>query len=92
MRESFAAAFATRTRAEWEKVFGGTDACAAPVLTWQEAQSHAHLAARATLADVGGSVLPGPAPRFSRTPGRAAGTAPPAGSSTIAEVIEAWQH
>jgi crotonobetainyl-CoA:carnitine CoA-transferase CaiB-like acyl-CoA transferase len=76
MRESFAAAFATRTRAEWEAVFAGTDACAAPVLTWQEAQSHAHLAARSTLADVDGSVLPGPALRFSRTPGRAAGTAP----------------
>ena len=92
MRESFASVFATRTRAEWEAVFDGTDACAAPVLTWQEAQSHPHLAARSTLADVGGSVLPGPAPRFSRTPGRAAETAPPAGSSTIAEVIEAWQH
>jgi alpha-methylacyl-CoA racemase len=92
MRESFAAAFATRSRAEWEAVFDGTDACAAPVLTWQEAQSHPHLAARATLAAAGGSVQPGPAPRFSRTPGRAAGTAPAVGSSTIAEVIEAWQH
>jgi alpha-methylacyl-CoA racemase len=92
MRESFAAAFATRTRAEWEAVFDGKDACAAPVLSWQEAQSHPHLAARATLAAVDGSVLPAPAPRFSRTPGRAAGTASAAGSSTIAEVIEAWQH
>jgi alpha-methylacyl-CoA racemase len=92
MRESFAAAFATRTRAEWETVFAGTDSCAAPVLTWEEAQSHPHMAARATLADVGGSVLPEPAPRFSRTPGRATGTAPAVGSSTVAEVIEAWQH
>ena len=92
MRESFAAAFATRTRAEWEAVFDGTDACAAPVLTWQEAPSHAHLAARSTLASVDGSVLPGTAPRFSRTPGRAAGTAPAVGSSTAAEVIEAWQR
>jgi alpha-methylacyl-CoA racemase len=70
MRESFAAAFATRSRAEWEAVFDGTNACAT----------------------AGGSVQPGPAPRFSRTPGRAAGTAPALGSSTIAEVIEAWQH
>ncbi|HEY3878986.1 MAG TPA: CaiB/BaiF CoA-transferase family protein [Trebonia sp.] len=92
MRASFAAAFASRTRAEWEAVFAGTDACAAPVLTWQEAQSHPHLAARATLAADGGSVLPGPAPRFSRTPGRAAAPAPALGSSTIAEVIEAWQR
>jgi alpha-methylacyl-CoA racemase len=90
MRESFAAAFATRTRAEWEAVFDGTDACAAPVLSWEEAQSHPHLAARSTLAADDGSVLPGPAPRFSRTPGRATG--PAAGSSTIAEVIEAWKR
>ena len=64
MRESFAAAFATRSRAEWEAVFDGTDACAAPVLTWQEAPSQAHLAARSTLVSVDGSVLPGTAPRF----------------------------
>jgi crotonobetainyl-CoA:carnitine CoA-transferase CaiB-like acyl-CoA transferase len=63
----------------------------APVLTWQEAPSHPHLAARSTLASVDRSVLPGPAPRFSRTPGRAAGTALAVGSSTAAEVIEAWQ-
>ncbi|MCW2932064.1 MAG: putative fatty acid-CoA racemase [Actinomycetia bacterium] len=92
MRESFAAVFATRTRAEWETVFGGTDACAAPVLTWQEAASQAHLATRSTLASINGCVLPGPAPRFSRTPGRTAGTAPAVGSSTAAEVMEAWQR
>ena len=58
MRESFAATFASRTRAEWEAVFDGTDACAAPVLTWQEAPFYTHLAARLTLAAVDGSVLP----------------------------------
>ena len=32
LRQRFAAAFAARTRADWEKVFAGTDACVSPVL------------------------------------------------------------
>ena len=61
------AIFATRTRAEWEKVFDGSDACVTPVLTFTEAATHPHIAARRTLVDVGGLVQPAPAPRFSRS-------------------------
>lgn len=76
MREAFAARFATRTRAAWDEVFTGTDACATPVLGWAEAERDAHLRARGTHARTDGHTVPAPAPRFSRTPGRLAEPAP----------------
>lgn len=38
MRLIFTARFKTKTRAEWEKTFDGTDACCVPVLTYQDLQ------------------------------------------------------
>ena len=69
MKERFAALFATRTRAEWEEVFAGSDACVAPVLSLAEAPEHPHNQFRGTFTEVGGVLQPAPAPRFSRTPG-----------------------
>jgi alpha-methylacyl-CoA racemase len=66
-RAALAALFRTRTRAEWERVFEGVDACVTPVLTLAEAATHPHLAARATLVEVDGAFHPAPAPRFSRS-------------------------
>jgi alpha-methylacyl-CoA racemase len=40
------------------------------VLSLAEAPDHPHLAARGTFVEVEGVRQPGPAPRFSRTPGR----------------------
>ena len=59
--------FHGKTRAEWCEVFDGSDACVAPVLDWEEAPTHPHLAARQTFVSVDGVVQPAPAPRFSRT-------------------------
>src|SRR5215813_2227778 len=67
LRERFAAAFASRTRAEWEQVFAGTDACVAPVLNLAEAPVHTHAAARGAFIETGGVTQPAPAPRFGRT-------------------------
>ncbi|KAI0490827.1 CoA-transferase family III domain-containing protein [Xylaria cf. heliscus] len=39
MRAAFEAAFKSRTRSEWEKVFDGTDACCLPVLEYGELES-----------------------------------------------------
>lgn len=39
LRELLAGAFRGRTRAEWERVFDGTDACCTPVLTHAELQA-----------------------------------------------------
>ncbi|KAF2455439.1 CoA-transferase family III domain-containing protein [Lineolata rhizophorae] len=36
MRDLFAGTFASKTRAEWEAIFDGTDACCTPVLTQAE--------------------------------------------------------
>ena len=69
MKERFAQVFATRTRAEWEEVFIGTDACVAPVLSPAEAPDHPHNRARGTFVEVAGMVQPSPAPRFLGTPG-----------------------
>jgi alpha-methylacyl-CoA racemase len=68
LRQRFTEVFATRTRDEWADVFTGTDACVTPVLTFDEATRHEHLAARATLREIDGVPQASPAPRFSRTP------------------------
>jgi alpha-methylacyl-CoA racemase len=68
-RARFAEVFASRSRDEWTAVFEGTDACVTPVLGLVEAPDHPHLAARGTFVDRDGHRQPGPAPRFSRTPG-----------------------
>ncbi|KAJ1329232.1 alpha-methylacyl-CoA racemase [Microdochium nivale] len=41
MRRQFEAAFASGTRAEWESVFDGTDACCTPVLEFPELEADA---------------------------------------------------
>jgi alpha-methylacyl-CoA racemase len=63
----FEAAFASRTREEWEQVFAGTDACVAPVLSPWEAPAHPANVARGVFVEVDGGVQPAPAPRFSRS-------------------------
>jgi alpha-methylacyl-CoA racemase len=68
-KAELAALFRTRSRSEWCDVFEGADACFAPVLSLDEAPLHPHNMARGTFVEVDGVVQPGPAPRFSRTPG-----------------------
>lgn len=68
MRTRFAEVFRRRTREEWTKIFDGTDACVAPVLTLGEAPVHPHNTARAGFVNLGGITQPAPAPRFDRTP------------------------
>ena len=62
------AKFRAQSRDHWASLFAPTDACVAPVLDWDEAPLHGHLAARATFVEVDGIVQPAPAPRFSATP------------------------
>ncbi len=82
-REAFTAAFARRPRDEWASVFDGTDACVAPVLSLAEARDHPHLAARGSFVPgPGGSRVPRPTPRLSRTPQREPGAEPRPGADT----------
>ncbi len=88
LRARFAAAFATRTRDEWTRVFEGADACVAPVLAFGEAGAHPHAQARAAYVSVGGVPQPAPAPRFSRTPGEVRGAPPERGAGGRAALAD----
>ncbi|MFS2317676.1 CaiB/BaiF CoA transferase family protein [Maricaulis sp. D1M11] len=85
----FAAIFKTRTRDAWCERLEGTDVCFAPVLNYEEARSHPHMAERAALVDYEGVVQPAPAPRFSRTPGEIQSVAPRPGADSSA-VLTDW--
>jgi alpha-methylacyl-CoA racemase len=76
----FEAVFRTRTRAEWEDVFAGRDACVTPVLTMREAPEHPHNAARDCFVDANGVRQVAPPVRFGRTPGSIGGRSPDAGA------------
>ncbi len=88
LKEELAAIFVTRTRDEWCELLEGHDICFAPVLSMAEAPEHPHMAARGTFVDVAGITQPGPAPRFSRTPGAITSPAPHAGQHTDEALVD----
>jgi alpha-methylacyl-CoA racemase len=89
MIELFARKFRERTRDEWCAIMEGTDICFAPVLSFSEAPSHPHNAARGSFVEVDGIVQPAPAPRFSRTPSSVKG-GPPAFGAQTETALAAW--
>jgi alpha-methylacyl-CoA racemase len=70
MKQRFTELFKSKTRDEWCRIMEGSDICFAPVLGMAEAAKHPHNVARSTFVEVAGIAQPGPAPRFSRTPGK----------------------
>jgi len=64
LRRRIGHAFAQRTRAEWESVFDGTDACVTPVLSIAEAPEHPQNVARRVFGGPEGHRLPNPTPRI----------------------------
>src|SRR5438477_618678 len=50
MRRRLGETFKRKTRDEWCRMFEGSDACFAPVLSWSEAREHPHSRARAAYA------------------------------------------
>jgi alpha-methylacyl-CoA racemase len=89
MHKLFAKTFRSKTRAQWCKVFEGSDACFAPVLSWSEARRDAHNVSRNSFLEVGGVQQPAPAPRFSRTPG-AVRRAPPERGQGGRQALRDW--
>lgn len=71
MIERFAAIFKTKTRDEWFSIFDGKDACVHPVLELDEVSENEHIKERGVLVSIDGMIQPGPAPKLSRTPGKA---------------------
>ena len=89
MRDAIALAVRGKTRDEWCVLLEGSDACFAPVLSFEEAPTHAHAKARAAFVSVDGVVQPAPAPRFDRTPAGQPRAAPSVGEHTRAVLLEA---
>lgn len=89
IRAALTEAFARRTRAEWEGVFAGSEACVAPVLDLDEAPRHPHNRARETFYETDAGPLPMPAPRFDRTPAGRPGPSSAPGADTMA-ALAAW--
>jgi len=89
MRAMFSSVFKSKTRDEWCRVFEGSDACFAPVLSFSEAREHPHAAARKAFFETAGVKQPAPAPRFSRTPG-AVRRAPPERGALGGEALRDW--
>lgn len=89
MEAALAARFRTQPRDAWAALFADTDACAAPVLTLDEAPRHPHMAAREVYEARAAATHPAAAPRLSRTPGRAGPDGPPIGEGG-AEMLSRW--
>ena len=89
LRTTFTDLFKTKTRAEWDEILKGSDACYAPVLTMSEAVDDEHIKARNTIIERDGVPQPAPAPRFSRTEAEVQRAAPWPGQQTD-EALDDW--
>ncbi len=67
LKDKLTALFKSKTRSQWDALMEHTDVCYAPVLTMSEAARHPHNIARGTFVEVGASLQPSPAPRYSVT-------------------------
>ena len=88
-KAAMAEVIATKTRDEWDQIMLGSDVCYAPVLDLDEAPNHPHNVARGTFVEVEGVPQPGPAPKFSRTPGEIQ-MPPPAPGQHTADALADW--
>jgi len=91
LRQRFATAFGARTQREWTAIFDGSDACVAPILSFDEAAAHPHNVARGTFTEFASVRQPAPAPRLSRTPTRVR-SAPPLPGQHTSEVLADWGY
>jgi len=83
MKAQVDACIKSKTRAEWEAIFEGSDVCFAPVLEPTEAPNHPHAKHRKAFVEVAGIVQPAPAPRFSRTKSAIQGPPAHAGQHSV---------
>ena len=67
MKKVFTETFKSKTRAQWDAIFQGSDACVVGILDYKEAIENEHNKARGTYIEINGVHQPAPAPRFSRS-------------------------
>ena len=88
LKKKTEAVFKRKTRAQWSEIMEGADLCFTPVLSFEEAMKHPHNTERKTFENVGGSMQPAPAPRFSRTKPSKPKGAPEPGEHTDSVLLE----
>lgn len=86
LAEALERTFRSESQAHWTAVFSGTDACVAPVLTFEALASHPHLQARQSYELRDGVMHAAVAPRFSRTKGQIQG------NSDGDDLLAAWKE
>ena len=89
MREQLRQTFLREPQSHWCELMEGTDICFSPVLSMADAPEHPHNKDRSVFVKDFGITQPGPAPRFSRTPGSIRRPPPQPGEHT-AEVLKEW--
>ncbi|XP_072228040.1 alpha-methylacyl-CoA racemase [Leuresthes tenuis] len=91
LRRIFTERFASKTQAEWSRIFEGTDACVTPVLSFDQVSSHPHSQERGSfMKDSSGEEWPRPAPVLSRTPAEPCLTSDLAVGEHTAEVLQEY--
>jgi len=84
LRDKFTKIFASKTQAEWCRVFDNVDACVTPVLTTNEAVQHPHNTHRAAFEEIAGEGnVPKAAPRLSETPASSNNIRPDVGENSV---------
>lgn len=89
LRAVLAQVFATKNRDDWVTIFEGSDACASPVLTMNEALQHLHQQSRGVLGTVDGIAQALPGPLFSRHPPQPV-RAPGSNVDTLERLVHRW--
>lgn len=91
LRRIFTERFASKTQAEWSRIFDKIDACTTPVLSFDEVSSHPHNQERGSfMKDSEGAECPRPAPVLSRTPAIPSSTSNPSVGEHTVEVLEEY--
>lgn len=91
LRRIFTERFATKTQADWAKIFDGTDACVTPVLSFDQVSSHPHNQERGSfIQDSNREESPRPAPVLSRTPAQPCLASDPVIGEHTVEVLEEY--
>ncbi|MEQ2310055.1 hypothetical protein AMECASPLE_004951 [Ameca splendens] len=93
LKQLFTERFASKTQADWLRIFDGTDACVTPVLSFDQVSSHPHNRERGSfMKNSSGEEFPRPAPVLSRTPAEPCLASDPAVGEHTVEVLQDYGY